>query len=549
MSHTRKRRKEKIGRNEPCPCGSGKKYKKCHGEITQIPNIAIDDGMPPEFQSKLNQLKAEQKQREKQQGKGRPIISAEFHGYRLVAVGNSIKYSKSWKTFHDFLLGYIKDTMGSDWGNQEISKSLPDRHPVLQWYDVVCKHQKKTILEPGKVHSASMIGAVAAYLGLAYNLYLLAHNLELQKKLIERLKHKDQFLGAYYETYVAACFIQAGFDIDLEDESNPESSHCEFVATHRASGRKFSVEAKARMPGKTDGKVNAQLRKALIKSASYDRIVFIDVNMPEQTTDIESSKWMNEAISDLRAAEERLTINGKPAPSAYVILTNHPFVYNQEYADFGRAALGEGFKISDFRYDAVFSGLRSALESRESHKELFELMESLQTHNRIPSTFDGENPEVAFGSLNDRLLVGNRYSISNQNGDTIVGILKDVAVNEADYSVHCIYEVAGGKSVIVKDQLTEGEIAAYNAHPDTFFGVEKHQNRKIDDPIGIYDFFYESYSKTPKEKLLEFMREHPDKEELMKLSQEELAKIYCERLTYSIMNSNKKLQSTAESGG
>ena len=24
-------RKAKIGRNDPCPCGSGKKYKKCHG--------------------------------------------------------------------------------------------------------------------------------------------------------------------------------------------------------------------------------------------------------------------------------------------------------------------------------------------------------------------------------------------------------------------------------------------------------------------------------------------------------------------------------------
>ena len=23
----------KIGRNAPCPCGSGKKYKKCHGSI------------------------------------------------------------------------------------------------------------------------------------------------------------------------------------------------------------------------------------------------------------------------------------------------------------------------------------------------------------------------------------------------------------------------------------------------------------------------------------------------------------------------------------
>jgi preprotein translocase subunit SecA len=24
----------KIGRNEPCPCGSGKKYKHCHGRLS-----------------------------------------------------------------------------------------------------------------------------------------------------------------------------------------------------------------------------------------------------------------------------------------------------------------------------------------------------------------------------------------------------------------------------------------------------------------------------------------------------------------------------------
>jgi preprotein translocase subunit SecA len=28
-----KRDGEKIGRNEPCPCGSGKKYKKCCGRL------------------------------------------------------------------------------------------------------------------------------------------------------------------------------------------------------------------------------------------------------------------------------------------------------------------------------------------------------------------------------------------------------------------------------------------------------------------------------------------------------------------------------------
>ena len=28
---TVKRKDAKVGRNDPCPCGSGKKYKKCHG--------------------------------------------------------------------------------------------------------------------------------------------------------------------------------------------------------------------------------------------------------------------------------------------------------------------------------------------------------------------------------------------------------------------------------------------------------------------------------------------------------------------------------------
>jgi hypothetical protein len=29
---TVKREEPKVGRNDPCPCGSGKKYKKCHGQ-------------------------------------------------------------------------------------------------------------------------------------------------------------------------------------------------------------------------------------------------------------------------------------------------------------------------------------------------------------------------------------------------------------------------------------------------------------------------------------------------------------------------------------
>jgi preprotein translocase subunit SecA len=29
---TVRREEPKVGRNDPCPCGSGKKYKKCHGQ-------------------------------------------------------------------------------------------------------------------------------------------------------------------------------------------------------------------------------------------------------------------------------------------------------------------------------------------------------------------------------------------------------------------------------------------------------------------------------------------------------------------------------------
>jgi len=30
---TQTRKQPKVGRNEPCPCGSGKKYKHCHGKL------------------------------------------------------------------------------------------------------------------------------------------------------------------------------------------------------------------------------------------------------------------------------------------------------------------------------------------------------------------------------------------------------------------------------------------------------------------------------------------------------------------------------------
>jgi preprotein translocase subunit SecA len=32
MTGPAKRADDKVGRNDPCPCGSGKKFKRCHGK-------------------------------------------------------------------------------------------------------------------------------------------------------------------------------------------------------------------------------------------------------------------------------------------------------------------------------------------------------------------------------------------------------------------------------------------------------------------------------------------------------------------------------------
>jgi uncharacterized protein len=39
------RRSQKIGRNDPCPCGSGKKYKRCHGAADAFQVADPDDGV------------------------------------------------------------------------------------------------------------------------------------------------------------------------------------------------------------------------------------------------------------------------------------------------------------------------------------------------------------------------------------------------------------------------------------------------------------------------------------------------------------------------
>jgi len=157
----------------------------------------------------------------------------------------------------------------------------------VQWRQMSYAYMKANQSGETQIKTAPMTGALKAYINLSYNLYLLAHNVKLQSRLIKRLKDKNLFNGAKYETYVAAEFIKAGFSIEMENEADGQTTHCEFTAAAHDSGKKYSVEAKARQPNKETVGIVTQLSNALSKKAEHERVVFIDMNIQNFTSRVD----------------------------------------------------------------------------------------------------------------------------------------------------------------------------------------------------------------------------------------------------------------------
>jgi hypothetical protein len=149
-----------------------KKFKKCHGRLDDQPPV----GEGNETAHLVALHRADEQIREQQQGRGRPIVSFQANDHQIIAVRNRVFWSKKWKTVPDFLGDYLKRVLEPDWGNAEIARPMAERHPIMQWYDAYCRYQQQTVKTPGKVAYAEVMGVVACYLGLAYSLYLLDHN-------------------------------------------------------------------------------------------------------------------------------------------------------------------------------------------------------------------------------------------------------------------------------------------------------------------------------------------------------------------------------------
>jgi hypothetical protein len=496
-------------------------------------------GFVEEFQRQIAAHEAEEMRRKAQQGLGNPIISIESNGYRLVAVGNQMRWGKNWKTVFDFLSDYIRSILGAEWGNAELKKPLEERHPILQWYDSLCRLQQRTILKPGEIYSVESTGATAAWYGLAYSLYLLAHNATLQTRLVARLKHPDQFRGAYYETLVAGWFILAGFELEVEDEGDSSDSHVEFIATSELTGKKFSVEAKARQQSKDHLDVGNQLFKALRKKAAHTRIVMIDVNVPHDDRRTQA-EWLDEVNRAVKGREPKLMIDGQPAPPAYVIVTNHPYQYDLEATRTGIVVISAGFKIPGFGSLMPFPTYVEAYRAKQKHIDLFHLIKAIGNFT-IPTTFNGEVPEFEFGQAERKWTIGERYDLDSQGS----GTLMTASVAEERKEMMLAFRTDGNGLAMQQLAMTDAELAAYRRHPQTFFGIIQPVG-SLNSEMDLFEWFLDSMKDATRAQHLEYFKNSPDLPRISELSDHDLLLERCQSMTLAVSIHSARTTQSAE---
>jgi hypothetical protein len=389
---------------------------------------------------------------------------------------------------------------------------------------------------------------VICYLGLAYSLYLLKHNVELQARLIKRLKNAAQFQGAYYELIVANCLIRAGFELALENEQDESKKHCEFSAISR-TGKKYWIEAKMRgvagVLGKTTkdgapstskptGRLMAHISEAFAKPASDERLIFVDVNTaPLEIVDGKPvfSSWMNAVGPQLDAREKAL----KDGERAYVFVTNMSFHQALDEPARGQSLLAHGLGISDFGKVGTIRVI-DAWKQKRKHVDAYQIAESFQKYPQIPITFDGSLPIDA----NNRIEIGERYFFPNADGQQQIGVVETATVSEPERKMYIIALMEDGKRNIIKKEMSDDELAAYRAHPDAYFGVIHKVGKQTEDPYELFEWFVETSMSRSRENILKQLENHPDYEMLQTLEHEELVLIYSENLLQWAMAKEKK---------
>jgi hypothetical protein len=437
----------------------------------------------------------------------------------------------------------MKAVLTPAWGNAEIAKPLAERHPIMQWYDALCHYLVATIKERGKISSAPMTGAVPCFLGTAYNLYLLKHNVELQTRLLHRLKEPTQFQGAYYELIVANILIRASFTLTLEDETDGASKHCEFAAVSKKTGKRYWVEAKMRGVAGLLGRTNQdgtfdknplssmipQLNAAFKKPAIDDRLIFIDLNTEVGTLKAGKPEWGEPAIRRLERYEQKELPSGE---SAYVFVTNMPFhrMLNDTISNnpLATCALPFGVGIPD---DFNRSGPVRVIEAyrrKQKHIDIYDICVAFQRYLLLPSTFDGSLPSEAFHGDQSRVIIGERYFFDSVDSEGLIATVTTATIVEAEKRMY----VGTDTGQILTFPVSDEAIADYKENPEAYFGRldEANANNRFNTIFELFEWLMKAYKGLSRATLLERLPDVPDRQ---KMTDDDLLALYCEGMAAS----------------
>lgn len=537
----------KQGRNERCACGSGKKFKHCHG-AWPVADTPPDVARAADEAFRLHE--ADRIVREAQQGFGKGIITAQSNGYRIVVVAKRVYWSRRWRFFTDFLLDFLKEELGREWGKVKSAEGLA--HPIFRWLKRMAEETSRQNPDQGGV---AEIGYLTSIFRLAYALYLLKHNDQIPTSLLARLRRPSEFRFAAYETVVAAAFAVSGAKIEAAEVARTSNTTPEFWATGR-SGKRYSVEAKCKQEWRSvcdpiDEAFQQELRQWLrdkiyraSKKGLSNPVYWFELSIPAQLAPEQWVAVRTFVLATLKEAEN-IQIDGEPAQSAYVFVTNHAHLVDDDAPSTGPVAILDGYRIADFG-TVGFVDLEGAMESHDQHRDISWVFECLSEVERVPMTFDGTPPELLPHNLPQRLRIGQPLALDFPGGMKLAGVLREIC--STDDTAFVVIENESGQQMATMP-LTPEEASAAKRYGDAVFGKPERKSKDFaGDPMGFYERMKSNVSSYPRQGLLNQIRGHPQYEAIAALPTSELRQRVARELTKSMFNLSQQ-HDAARAGG
>ncbi|MDA2919834.1 SEC-C domain-containing protein [Desulfobacterota bacterium AH_259_B03_O07] len=370
---------KKLGRNDPCPCGSGKKFKNCClDRIRIISPTNITNSVKKIIGTKLSPVE--------------PYLhllpSIVWKGYRWRTVFNRLYYRPTIETFHEFLINIIKWAFGKTWWRQQIKLDEKARHVVVKWAYAFAEVTKRYTDEAHKIDSftyeTEAPGPAWALLSLGYDLFCLQTKNKLPNFMIQKLRTNKEFQSTRYEIATAAIMARAGFEISYLDELARRDKHCEFISSHKTFKIRVGVEAKSRRrkgviheQGNYDYTEDYKGILELVRRAKKQKprglpfFIFVDLNLPHcPGMPFYKKPW----FKDIKRILEELGIptTENPEPFTALIPTNFAHHYGT---------------IDEVTYPGEYALIVSLYpEIPISDPRIFDiLLETLKRYDRIPS--------------------------------------------------------------------------------------------------------------------------------------------------------------------